>query len=100
MRRSFGRFAVILGTSSALAACSISASTSDSTTAASPPGRITLQSERGFELSYPSDWAQKENVEGLVAAFVTSPAEGLDDTFSENVNVVIDPAGAGLSPAE
>jgi hypothetical protein len=111
MRRSFGRFAVILGTSAALAACSISASTSsDSTTSTStatsaststpPTGLHTLQSERGFALIYPTDWTQKDSPDGLVAAFVTSPSEGSDDTFSENVNVVIDPAGARLSLAE
>jgi len=40
----------------------------------------------GVSLSYPGDWRQSDTPTGYIAAF-SSPSEGANDYFSENINV-------------
>jgi len=39
-------------------------------------------------MEYPEDWTLVDNIAGVAIAFL-SPAEGANDTFQENVNLVI-----------
>jgi len=52
------------------------------------PGRYYKKQE-GFSIRFPAEWEQKENVMGTVV-IALSPAEGADDPFRENVNVVVE----------
>jgi len=52
------------------------------------PGRY-YKKQDGFSIRFPAEWEQKENVMGA-AVIALSPAEGADDTFRENVNVVVE----------
>jgi len=52
------------------------------------PGRYYKKAE-GFSIRFPAEWEQKENVMGTVV-IALSPAEGADDPFRENVNVVVE----------
>ncbi|MGB2754571.1 MAG: hypothetical protein WBD75_10330 [Phycisphaerae bacterium] len=52
------------------------------------PGRYYKKAE-GFSIRFPAEWEQKENVMGSVV-IALSPAEGADDAFRENVNVVVE----------
>ncbi|MBN2367148.1 MAG: pre-peptidase C-terminal domain-containing protein [Calditrichaeota bacterium] len=55
------------------------------------PGYLTYSNEvQGFRISYPVDWTKTENVQGATVVFI-SPLEGYDDTFRENLNVVVTP---------
>ena len=52
------------------------------------PGRYYKKQE-GFSIRFPAEWEQKENVMGTVV-IALSPAQGTDDPFRENVNVVVE----------
>lgn len=52
----------------------------------------------GFEINYPGDWQMKE-FSGVIAFM--SPPEGPDDTFSENLNILVEDISAyQMSPEE
>ena len=48
----------------------------------------------GFAISYPSDWSVAKPAVNVIA--IMSPRENPSDTFSENVNIVIDKSNARL----
>jgi hypothetical protein len=46
-------------------------------------------SRYGFTMSYPATWTKQENTGGSVVSF-TSPSEGRDDLYLENMKVVVE----------
>jgi hypothetical protein len=66
----------------------LSASLAGCSSGSPEPGRYYKKQE-GFSIRFPAEWEQKENVMGTVV-IALSPAEGADDPFRENVNVVVE----------
>jgi len=76
----------------------LSASLAGCSSGSPESGRYYKKAE-GFSIRFPAEWEQKENVMGTVVIAV-SPAEGADDPFRENVNVVVETLPATMDLEE